>query len=142
MGIQPRRPVHGPGWITYDNLCHMRWWWAGLELLHLPLEELDVPYGLVEHRCSVHLRAPGDQPLEDPDPLADPLPPAAGGDALRIVADPHISSLGLLDRRGVDVHRLHGCDLVHHLLRCSQLFLFILMLSSFHLPLGFHLGSR
>lgn len=86
-----------------------------LERLHLALQELDVVDGLVQHRRRVHLRPAGDQSLQDPDPLADPLPAVARRHALRVRRYPHVPPLRRLHRLRVDVDRLHRRYPEYHL---------------------------
>ena len=80
---------------------------AALEDSDLPLQELDIPNGLIEHGGRVHLGPARHKPLQDADLLADPLAAVAGSNALRVVADPHVPPPWLADGGGVDVDRLH-----------------------------------
>lgn len=51
---------------------------------NLGLQELDVLDGLLEHGHGVHLGSPGDEALQDLEAVADAVPPAPGGHALRV----------------------------------------------------------
>ncbi|KAE8673944.1 hypothetical protein F3Y22_tig00111769pilonHSYRG00155 [Hibiscus syriacus] len=79
---------------------------GSLQQQDLPLQELDVADGFVQHRRGVHLSPSRDEPFEDPYLLAYPLPPVTSRHALGVFADSHVAPLRFPDRRRVDVD---GC---------------------------------
>ncbi|EYU44407.1 hypothetical protein MIMGU_mgv1a016630mg [Erythranthe guttata] len=64
---------------------------------------------LIQHRRRVQFRAAGDHPLQNPNPLADPLPAAARRHALGVLRNSDV-----LPRRPVESLRVVDLDRLHH----------------------------
>nr|GMC54287.1 hypothetical protein MIMGU_mgv1a016630mg [Ipomoea batatas] len=93
---------------------------GAFERLHLFLQELHVVNRLVQHGSRVHLGPAGDESLQNPYPLANPLPAVSRRHALRIRRNLHVSPLRRLHRLRVDVDGLHGGDPEYHLPHCRH----------------------
>ena len=88
---------------------------SAFQRLNLRFQKLDVVNGLIQHRRGVHLGPSRDQSLQDPYPLADPLPAVPRCHTLRVLRNLHVPPLRRLHRLRVYVYRLHRRHPEYHL---------------------------
>lgn len=87
-----------------------------LEGFDLRPKKLQIARGLVEHGSRVHLGPAGDEPLQDPNPLADSLSPLTRRHSLRVRRDPNVLPPRPLHRLEPQVDRTKRRGSVYHLL--------------------------